>query len=55
MVKSNLKDCINIITDKQQSLSKDRANIFLVCNNAQLLSWEYSYSKVFMIIDYGYM
>jgi hypothetical protein len=54
MVKASLKDCINIITTNHQSIDSQRSNIFFAHTNSQLEEWDYSYRKVYMVIDYGF-
>jgi hypothetical protein len=52
--KNFLKDQVNIITKPHQPLKRLKNNIFLVESNKQLDKWNYDYSNVFYVVDFGY-
>lgn len=52
--KAKLKDHVHVVTKPNQSgLCDKKGKIFVVNGTRQLRKWNYGYSNVILVIDYG--
>lgn len=51
--KAGLRDHVAVVTKPHQSQLRSKNNIFVVEGTEQLLAWNYDYSNVLYVVDYG--
>jgi hypothetical protein len=54
LVKAGLKEAAQLITEANQKSDPAKSNLFLASSNQQLKQWRYDYSRVLLVVDYGF-